>query len=470
MGVIFKRTKILSTLGPATDSAEMVEKLAIAGVNGFRLNCSHGDKDQRDNHIKWVRQASKKMDKPLAVVLDLQGPKIRLGDLKEKTEVKKGDELILDFGAEHNGLTIPVQYNLANMMKNGERLFVCDGVVQTVMIGKPSDTAIKVRVENPGILSSHKGINIPDTEFSGDILTPKDLDDIEFGLARDIDYIALSFVHSADDINKLRQIVDEHGSKVKIIAKVETKTAVVDEMLEAIVKASDGVMVARGDLSTEVGAEMVPIIQRRIIALCRKYGRISIVATQMLISMCEEPTPTRAEVSDVATAVIQGVDVVMLSDETTTGKYPVEAVTAMKKVILYTQDHSDVEIIGSEVEDTDKIRDSISGAAVLMAKELGAAAIIVDTKSGATAANISSHRPNLAIASVTSEARTAQQLCLRYASRNYIKPDSDHVCQDLAKELKDQGMCGDGPATFVIVSGRQPCTTGTTDTIKVVII
>ncbi len=468
MSVIFKRTKILATLGPATDSYEMIEKLARVGVNSFRLNCSHGDDNQRSNHIKWVRQASKSLNKPLAILLDLQGPKIRLGDLTDKVSVKKGDELVLSFGAQHTSSTIPVQYNLADIMKVGERLFICDGLIQTVVTEKIDDSSIKILVKNDGVLSSHKGINIPDTHFVGNVLTDKDIKDIQFGLRNDIDYIALSFVHSADDIDKLRKILNYLNSDIQIIAKIETSSAASDEKLEEIIKASDGAMVARGDLSSEIGPELVPIVQRKIISLCRKHGRFSIVATQMMVSMCKEPVPTRAEVSDIATAVIQGSDVVMLSDETTVGEYPVETVTAMKKVIMYTQDNSQVEEMDIEIENNDKFRGAIGRAAVDLAERMGAAAIIVDTKSGAMAASISAYRPNLAIASVSSSARTAQQLCLRYASRNYVRADGPSVGEDLAKEIKQQGLCGDGPAIFVIVSGRQPCVTGTTDTIKVI--
>ncbi len=470
MSVIFKRTKILATLGPSTDSAEMIEKLAIAGVNGFRLNFSHGNNEQRDNHIKWVRMASDKMGKPVAIVQDLQGPKIRLGELSKDTDVKTGDIVTLIYEKPQDGLLIPVQYDLSQKVKKGERILFCDGKIKATVIEVTDKTFIKVKIENPGTLSSHKGINLPDTDFGGDILTDKDLEDIKFGSTRDFDYVAISFIQSADDIIKLRKVLDGYGSNAKIIAKVETKAAVNDRTIKEIVKVSDAVMVARGDLASEVGAEAVPIVQRKIIRLCRKYGKISIVATQMLLSMCEEPAPTRAEVSDVATAVMQGVDVVMLSDETTVGKYPVEAVTAMKKVILYTQDNETVEQMDYDIEDEDKIRDVIGNAAVTMAKELNAAAIIVDTKTGATASKISAFRPDLVVVSVTSQTKTAQQLCLRYASRNYIRPDSDHVCQDLAIDLKNQGLCGKGPATFVIVSGRQPCVTGTTDTIKVIVI
>ncbi len=467
MKVIYKRTKILATLGPCTNSAEMIEKLSMAGVNGFRLNFSHGSYEERDQQIAWVRQATAKTSKPVAILQDLQGPKIRLGMLTQNTDVNTGDELILDFAAEHNGLTIPVQYNLAEKTKPGEPLYIFDGKIRTTVIGKISDTAIKVKVENPGTLMSRKGINLPDTDFGGDILTPKDIADIEFGATRDIDYVALSFVQSADDINNLRQMLVALGSNAQIIAKIETKAAIVDETLEAIVRASDGIMVARGDLAVEAGAEVVPIVQRRIITLCRKYGRLSIVATQMMASMVSAPEPTRAEVSDVSNAVVQGADAVMLSDETANGSYPLETVAAMKKVILYTQDREPVQAAKEARVDSKKQREAISAAAVKLAEQLEAVAIIAETKSGATAANIATNRPNLPIISVTSELRSAQQLSLTYANRSYVRPDGEEAGYDIAKELKAQGLFGADPVTVVIVSGRQPGVVGATDTIKV---
>jgi len=467
MSIIFKRTKILATLGPKTNSSEMIEKLMIAGANGLRLNFSHGNYEERDQQIEWIRKATAKTGKPVAILQDLQGPKIRLGVLQQNTDVVTGDELILDYVAEHNGLTLPIQYNLAEKVKIGERIYIFDGKIRTTAIEIVSDTAIKVRVENPGTLMSRKGINLPDTDFGGDILTPKDLADIEFGSARDIDYVALSFIQSAEDINNLRQILLSHGSDAQIIAKVETKAAVVDETLGAIVKASDGVMVARGDLAVEAGAEIVPIVQRRIIELCRKYGKLSIVATQMMASMVDNPEPSRAEVSDVSNAVVQGADAVMLSDETANGSYPIEAVSAMKKVIIYTQDHEPVQPVKQILPQIEKRRDSISHAAVQIAESLHVSAIIVETKSGATAANIAKHRPNLPIISVTSELRTAQQLSLSYANRSYVRPDGDNVGYEIAKELKKQGYFSEEPTTVVVVSGEQPGVIGTTDTIKV---
>ena len=468
MSVIFKRTKILATLGPPTNIYESIEAMAKAGVNGFRLNFSHGSYEERDLQLEWIRQASAKIGKPVAILQDLQGPKIRLGNLNENTPVKTGDEIILDHAADHDGLTFPVQYNLAQKVKVGEPIYIFDGKVRTTVIGIPSDSSIKLRVENDGVLMSRKGINLPDTDFGGDILTPKDLADIEYGATKDIDYVALSFVQSVDDINNLRQILVGLGSDAQIIPKIETKAAIRDEVLEEIVKASDGVMVARGDLAVEAGAEIVPVVQRKIIALCRKYGKLSIVATQMMASMVDAPEPTRAEVSDVANAVVQGADTVMLSDETANGKYPLETVAAMKRVILYTQEHVAVAPITDIIKGKKLKRDAISLAAVTLADQLGASAIVAETKSGGTASNIAAHRPNLPIISVTSEDRSAQQLALSYANKSFVRPDGEKAGLELARELKRDGFFGtDGPVTVIIVSGKQPGLIGGTDTTRV---
>jgi len=467
MGIIFKRTKILATVGPPTSSPEMIENMILAGVNGIRLNYSHGTNEDRVEQLKWIRDASKKIGKPVAVLQDLQGPKIRLGMLSENTSVKKGDEIVLDYAAEHNGMTFPVQYNLAEKVKVGEPIYIFDGKVRTTVIEVPSKTAIKLRVENDGTLMSKKGINLPDTDFGGDILTPKDLADIEFGLTQDYDYVALSFIQSPDDIHNLRQILVAGGSNAQIIAKIETKAAIKGDIMEQIVIASDGIMVARGDLAVEAGAEVVPIVQRRLISLCRKHGKLCIVATQMMASMVDAPEPTRAEVSDVANAVIQGADAVMLSDETANGKFPLETVAAMKRVILYTQDNVPVSPLHDYAIAKNVQLDAISAAAVSLAEQLGVDAIIAETKSGATAANIAAHRPNLPIISVTSEMRSAQQLGLSYANRSYVRPDSEEAGFDLFKELKQDGLFGRGKTTVIIVSGQQPGIIGTTDTIKV---
>jgi len=466
MSIIFKRTKILATVGPATNTPAMLEQLIASGANGLRLNFSHGDYDERTEQIRWIREASAKIGKPVAILQDLQGPKIRLGMLKENTPVKKGDEIILDYAAEHEGLTFPVQYNLAEKVKVGEPIYIFDGKVRTTVLEIVSETAIKLRVENDGVLMSKKGINLPDTDFGGDILTPKDLKDIDYGFTQDIDYVALSFVQSPDDIHNLRQILVAGGSKAQIIAKIETKAAVEPDVMEEIVKVTDGIMVARGDLAVEAGAEIVPIVQRQLLALCRKHGKLSIVATQMMASMVDNPEPTRAEVSDVANAVIQGADAIMLSDETANGSYPLEAVSAMKKVVLYTQDNATVSPIHDIITKNVQL-DAIGASAVTLAEQLGVDAIISETKSGATAAHIAAHRPNLPIISVTSEVKVAQQLALSYANRSYVRPDSSEAGFELAQELKKEGLFGEGHTKVIIVSGQQPGIIGTTDTIKV---
>ena len=461
-----KRTKILATVGPATSSPKMLESLIKNGANGFRLNFSHGDYDERTEQIQWIREASRTVGRPIAILQDLQGPKIRLGMLNENVEVEKGDEIILDHAAEHNGMTLPVQYNLAEKVKVGEPIYIFDGKVRTTVLDITSDTAIKLRVENKGTLMSKKGINLPDTDFGGDILTPKDLKDIEYGLTQDIDYVALSFVQSAEDIHNLRQLLVAGGSKAQIIAKIETKAAIEADAMEDIVKATDGIMVARGDLAVEAGAEVVPIVQRKLLALCRKHGKICIVATQMMASMVDNPEPTRAEVSDVANAVIQGADAVMLSDETANGSYPEETVAAMKKVILFAQDNTKVAPISDIIPKNVQL-DAISASAVALAEQLGVDAIIAETKSGATAATIAAYRPNMPIISVTSDERVAQQLGLGYANRSYVRPDAAESGYALFKELKAEGIFGEGAAKVIIVSGKQPGVVGTTDTIKV---
>lgn len=470
MSVIFKRTKILATLGPPTNNYESIEALAAAGVNGFRLNFSHGSYEERDQQIEWIRAASVKLGKPVAILQDLQGPKIRLGNLVANINVVAGDELILDHAAEHvdGSLTLPIQYNLAEKVKVGEPIYIFDGKIRTIVLEITSATAIKVRVENAGTLMSRKGINLPDTDFGGDILTAKDVQDVEYGATKDIDYVALSFVQSADDINNLRQIMVGLGSTAQIISKIETKAAIKDDALEEIVKASDGVMVARGDLAVEAGAEVVPIVQRRIIALCRKHGKLSIVATQMMASMVDAPDPTRAEVSDVSNAVVQGADTVMLSDETANGSYPLETVAAMKRVILYTQEHEPVQSVSDVIQMKNHQQDAISTAAVSLSEQLGVAAIICETKSGATANNIATHRPTMPIISVTSQPRAAQQLALSYANKSFVRPDGETAGYNLAKELKAEGFFEtDGPVMVSIVSGKQPGLIGATDTIRV---
>jgi pyruvate kinase len=466
MDMTFKRSKILVTIGPATNNYEAIEKLVVSGVNGFRLNFSHGSNPERDQQIAWIRQASIAVGKPVAVLQDLQGPKIRLGELTQNMVVSAADELCLSYGVAHEGMTIPVQYDLSQKVQLGERLYIFDGKIRTEVISvDPANASVTVHVLNGGTLMSRKGINLPDTNFGGDILTEKDRQDIEYGADKDIDYVALSFVQTADDITDLRSILEAKGSTAKVVAKIETKAAIEPEALEAIVRVSDAVMVARGDLAVEAGAENVPIVQRDIISLCQQYGKISIVATQMMASMVDNPEPTRAEVSDIANAVITGADCLMLSDETANGSYPIEAVVTMKRVIMRTQERVPVRPLYFRSERADK-EDAISSAAVTLAQQLQATAIVAETRSGATAFSIASHRPSLPIISVSSSARVAQQLALLYANKSFHRPDGERAGLELAKELRENKFFAPG-TTIVLVSGQQPGLVGATDTIRV---
>lgn len=464
---IYKRAKILATVGPATDSYEKIEAMVRSGVNGFRLNFSHASEEQALRWTAWVRQASEACQKPVTILQDLQGPKIRLGDFDGPVNVHEGQELHLIYNGTHDGANaFPIQYDLSAKVKPGERLFIWDGKVRTT-VTSVEPQVVKVRVENKGVIMKRKGINLPDTDFGGDILTPKDVRDVEFGITQDYDYVALSFVQRASDVAQLKAMLKKHGSDAKVIAKIETPAAISDENLEDIVKTSDALMVARGDLAVEASPEVVPIAQRRIVALCQKHGRISIVATQMLMNMVENPEPTRAEVSDIATAVMGGADCLMLSEETAMGKYPIEAIATMKRVILYTQEHEPVRplLFSDEVHRADR-QDSISSAVTTLAHQIGAKAIVCETKTGTTARSIASHRPAMPIISVTPNPRVAQQLTLLYATKSFLRPDSENVGYGLAQELRDQDFFDPG-TTVVVVSGQQPGIAGGTDTIRV---
>lgn len=473
MSKLFKRTKILATIGPSVFGAEKIEEIIMAGVNGCRLNCSHGTNEERDEQIKWIRDAAEKKGRSVAILQDLQGPKIRLGTIKDNhLDLHAGDEVILEANEfEHDGgLTLPVQYNLAPKVKLGEPIFMFDGKIKTEVIEIVSDTAIKVKVLNDGFVMSKKGLNLPETDFGGDIITAKDMEDLEYGASQDLDYVALSFVQTADDIVKLKQILLSLGSTAKVIAKIETKKAIsTDENLEAIVKEADGIMVARGDMAVEAGNEVVPIVQRKLIALCRAHAKICIVATQMMGSMVDNPEPTRAEVSDVATAVIQGADAVMLSDETANGTYPVDAVKEMKKVILYAQNHSRVASMAVQPEGEKAIYDAISATVARLAEKIEADIIVCQTASGTTAVTMAAQRPNVPIISVTPNPRVANQLALSYANSGFVRKYDENFGRQLAEELKETGYLqtkeGKKDLLAVIVSGDK--NKYGTDTIKI---
>jgi pyruvate kinase len=461
----FKQTKIIATVGPATDSYEKILQLIKAGANGLRLNFSHGTHEEREQQIKWIRQAAEEYGKPVAIIQDLQGPKIRLGDFDGIINVQTGQSLSFQYKAdfERSG-HIPTQYDLSKKVKRGERLYLFDGKVQTT-VTSVKDGIVHVRAENNGILIKRKGINLPDTDFGGDIITDKDRKDITFGTTHDIDYVALSFVQTPHDVDKLRTLLKNLGSTARIIAKVETKAAI--ENLEAVVRDADAVMIARGDLAIETSPESVPIVQRQIVAYGLKYAKPTIVATQMLASMTETPEPTRAEVSDVATAVIIGADAVMLSDETANGQYPIEAVRVMKRVILYTQENNLINVTFQGLEGRARSRQlAISFAIIKLAETIDATAIVAETKSGATALQIAQHRSDIPIIAVTSSQRTAQQLAIVFGTKSYVRPDDKFAAKKLTDWLRHRKVLNKGDMV-VTASGQYPGVVGTTDTIKV---
>lgn len=459
----FKRTKIVATIGPVTDSYESIEALIKAGANGLRLNFSHGSEEERTKQIKWIRQASEALRKPVAIIQDLQGPKIRLGDFEGIITVQAGQSLSFAQGIDYqNGGLIPTQYDLSEKVKRGERLYLYDGKVHTTVTSVTAGV-VHVRAENDGILIKRKGINVPDTDFGGDIITSKDREDLAYGSTHGIDYVALSFVQTAEDIAKLRRLLRNLGSNAKIIAKIETKSAVSN--IVSIVEASDAVMVARGDLAVETPPESVPIVQRQIIGLGLAYAKPTIVATQMLASMTEMPEPTRAEVSDVATAVLVGADAVMLSDETASGQYPIEAVRVMKRVIRYTEENAPLKAV-FPTPATHSRQSAISSSIINLAEGVGAKAIVAETKSGATALQIATRRPDIPIIAVTNDTSTAQQLAIVYGIKSYVRPAAHQAAMKLTDWLRQVKTLHKGDIV-VTASGKYPGVVGTTDTIKV---
>ncbi len=458
-----KRTKIIATVGPATHSYEQILAIIKAGANGIRMNFSHGTNEERDQQIKWIRKASKEYGKPVAIIQDLQGPKVRLGDFDGIITVQKGQILSLKYGADYAKTgEIPLQYDLSKKMKRGEHLYIYDGRIKTV-VTSIQKSAVLVRVENDGILLQRKGVNVPDTSFDGDIITEKDKEDLAYGSTQDIDYVTLSFVQSVDDIRMLKRQLRNLGSTARVIAKIETSEAT--ENIVEIMKEADGAMVARGDLALEVSPEAVPIVQRQIIGLGHKYAKFTIVATQMLASMTESPEPTRAEVSDIATAVIVGADAVMLSDETAVGKHPIEAVEVMKRTILYTQSNMPLRAVFN-YEDAHTTQTAIAESIIVLSQIVSAKAIVAETKSGATALHIAAHRAQMPIIAVTSSARVAQQLAIVHGIKSYVRPDGKMQATQLTNWLHRNKVLQKGDI-IVTASGEQPGVAGATDTIKV---
>jgi len=427
MGVSLKYnlTKILITLGPASSDPTKIDRLVRLGVRGFRQNFSHGHNDERIQEFKWIREAAKKHGVNVAIIQDLQGPKIRLGKLVDNHyDIKAGDEITLTYGIEHDGgPNLPIQHDISKNVKPGEKLTMSDGTINAEIIKVVGDT-VHVKIKNKSFLMSNKGVNLPDTDFGGDIFTKKDLGDIAWGATQDYDYVAMSFVQRASDIEKLRRMLRARKSEAKIISKIETKSATNWKNLEEIVQTSDGVMVARNDMSADIGVEKVPVVQQEILELCEKYGKFSIVASQMLTSMMENPNPTRAEVSDIANAAMSGADVTMLSDETTNGKYPLEAVKVMQKTIAYAQDAMPPQRMTDALRIIDARRDHLAIEAVGLLHLEDADVIVVETRSGRTVQSVSLQRPERPIIAITHSQRVANQMEMLFGVQSIVTKDT----------------------------------------------
>lgn len=463
-----KQTKIIATVGPSTNSYDMIYRMIEEGVNGFRLNFSHGTHKEKLEQINWIREASKKYGKPVSIIQDLQGPKIRLGSFEHEIKLSKGEVWLLDAkpGVDLDLINkvLPIQTDISKDVKVGDRLFIFDGKIRTKIIDIDiSDESLRVEVLNDGLTTQKKGLNLPDTVFNSSVITKKDRQDIEFGLTQDIDYVALSFVQSEKDIRELREILAEGNSRASIIAKIETKAAL--DNIEKITLETDAIMVARGDLAYEIEPEKVPVVQRNLIATCLRYEKICIVATQMLSSMVDSPEASRADISDIATAVIVGTDAVMLSDETAMGDYPIEAIRTMDKVILYTQQNS---LVGASFLPTHEysIKEAISGTAIDLAKKVNAIAIVVETASGSTALSVASWRPKEPIVVVTDSVMVANKLSIAYGVRSFVRPADKFAATKLTQWLREEDVLSPGD-TVLIVAGKHPGSTGGTDTIKV---
>ena len=464
-----RRTKIVATIGPATQSEEIITDLIKAGVTTFRLNFSHGDHKDHQERIKTIRKVSEKLDLDIGILQDLQGPKIRLGRFKDgPVKVKKGDKFSLTSNEVECTKSIAnVTYNkLAEEVTSGKRILLDDGkiemIVEKVDIG---NNLLECKVTVGGVLSNNKGVNFPDVQLSVKALTDKDIEDLEFGLTAGVDWIALSFVRNPSDINEIKNIINNSGHSIPVVAKIEKFEAI--DQIDSILPLCDGVMVARGDIGVEMPAEEVPLLQKELIRKANTLGIPIITATQMLDSMASNPRPTRAEVSDVANAILDGTDAVMLSNETAVGDYPVEAVETMATIARRIERDYPLKAIESHLPST--IPNAISAAVSNIARQLDAGAIIPLTKSGSTARNVSKFRPPTPILATTTERSVARRLQLVWGVTPLLVKNDDRtaktfsIAMQIAQEL---GILKQGDLV-VQTAGTLTGISGSTDLIKV---
>lgn len=457
-----KRTKIVATVGPACSSYEKLLDLVRAGVNVFRLNFSHGSYEDKKKIIDFVRQINKTEPYNIALLGDLQGPKLRVGDLEGGSiELNPGDEII--FTTEKvvgNKEKVYVSYaNLAKDVKHGERIFLDDGKMEVAVKEILDDKSLLVRVSLGGTLLPKKGVNLPDSALTMPSLTEKDIADLEFIIEQDLDWVALSFVRKAEDIVGLKKRIKDKNSKIKAISKIEMPEAL--RNLRDIIVESDGIMIARGDLGVEIPVEKVPVIQKDIIRKCMHRAKPVIVATQMMESMMERTKPNRSEVTDVANAVLEGADAVMLSGETAMGAYPVLVVETMSKIISEVEntvyDYDKDDILAPQPHSPSFISDAVCYSACKLAQDTGAAALVGMTQSGYTGFMLSSYRPKSPLYIFSKEKTLINQLSLSWGVRAFYYGEEeslDDIIADQLNILKERGFVKTGDV--VINTGSTP--------------
>ncbi len=463
-----RSTKVIATLGPASDSPDTVGRLLEAGVDVFRLNASHGSNEHRGELISMIRRTAAALGMCPGILLDLQGPKIRLGKFA-------GGQTLLEAGARFRitiesvtgtaDLACTTYQHLARDVRPGDRILLDDGRIELRAL-ETDGICVVTEVICGGMISNRKGINLPGVTLSTPSVTEKDIEDLEFGIAHDVDFVALSFVRAAEDVRRLREFLDARGARIPIISKIEKPEAM--DNLDAILQLSDGVMVARGDLGVETTLEKVPTMQKSIIERARLQGRFVITATQMLESMIDRPVPTRAEVSDVANAIYDGTDAVMLSAETASGGYPVEAVQRMVLIAREVESAAGRRGFQPPLDSHTSHPKIIASAAYHAARSAGVAAIVVFTASGASARLIASYRPGVPIYAFTPSETTLRRLSIVYGVRPILSPDAasaDEMLNVVDQTLLPLGWLKPGQS-IVVVAGQPVGREGTTNLIK----
>lgn len=470
----FGKTKIVCTIGPASQDVGKLTELIAAGMDVARLNFSHGSHDQHQKVVQNVRDAAKKAGEAITILQDLSGPKIRTGVVRDKAvTLHQGQDFV--FTTEEllgDETRVSTTYRaLPDDVRVGDTILVDDGKIKMTVKSK-NKTEVRCTVLNGGILSDKKGMNLPGVRVSAASMTEKDVEDLKFGLANDVDYVALSFVRSADDIKRLREVIIQEGKKgvkVPIVAKIEKPEAV--KNIDSIIAESDVIMVARGDLGVELPPEEVPLVQKVIVRKCNEAGVPVIIATQMLESMIENPRPTRAEANDVANGVLDGADAVMLSAETSVGRYPVEAVHTMDRIIQKAETVMKERLGGEEGgRGYDDMFGAVARAAAVLATQLKATAIVPITHSGMTAMRLSKYRPSAPILAITGREKILRRLNLVWGVRGMIIPDlnvdSDTAFKRIQEELLKHKFVEKGDYV-VFTAGIPLMSKGTTNTIKV---